>query len=109
MSGRLANLKASKNARVTSRTNSATAASQDPIVGELDALKITYNTLKNRYEVLQPIFDNLLNNENKKSGLNVNNTIKNIKTIISNNIKNKSVQEYSQLIQNKYQEIFVCF
>lgn len=106
MSGRLANLKASKNAKVTSRANSATAASQDPIVRELDDLELTYNSFKERYNQLQPIFEGLLNNENKKSGLNAtNNTIKNIKKIISNNIKNKSVVEYSQLIQNKYQEI----
>jgi hypothetical protein len=104
---RLANLKASKNARVASRANSATAASQDPIVGELDALELTYNSLNDRYKQLQPIFDGLLNNENKKSGLNANNTIKNIKTIIIDNIKNKSVKEYTQLIQNKYQEILL--
>ena len=102
---RLANLKASKNARVAARTNSATAASQDPILGELDALELTYNSLNDKYKQLQPIFDSLLNNENKKSGLNANNTIKNIKKIINENIKNKSVQEYTQLIQNKYQEI----
>ena len=104
---RLAKLEANKNAKAKARTNSAALASQDPVVAELDALEVTYNSLKDRYNQLQPIFGDLLNNENKKSGLNANNTIKNITKIIIENIKNKSVEEYTQLIQNKYQEILL--
>jgi len=102
---RLASLKASKNARIKSRINSDTLAAEDPINQEVIALETQYATYKNTYDQLQNIFGGLLNSENKESGLNANNKIANITSIIPQKINNINKNTYKTLIQDKYAKL----